>query len=383
MKWIRHGQASTVPSVAVIGTRGYPSYYGGFETAVRRVAPELADRGWRVRVYGRPGAVRADDPTIDRRVSTVLTPGLDTRALSTLSYGLTATLHALLHKPDVALVMNVANGYWLPLLRLRGIKTVVNVDGIEWHRDKWSRLGKAVFRWGARLTARFADELVFDAVAIGDYWQREFGREGVFIPYGGDSNVETSFDEEFQSGRYVLLVARFVPENSVVQFLDAATSVVESWDVDVVLVGSAPAEDPLQVAAEAVAATHPRVHLLGHISDDRRLFGLWRHAGVYFHGHTVGGTNPALVQAMALGARVVARDTVYNREVLGEAGRFCDDSTQSVVAAVGAALSDPRPLGDLARARAAEHYSWDLVSTGYADTLAAQLEPGQRLPRAR
>ena len=158
---------------------------------------------------------------------------------------------------------------------------------------------------------------------------------------------------------------------------------VESWDVDVVLVGSAPAEDPLQVAAEAVAATHPRVHLLGHISDDRRLFGLWRHAGVYFHGHTVGGTNPALVQAMALGARVVARDTVYNREVLGEAGRFCDDSTQSVVAAVGAALSDPRPLGDLARARAAEHYSWDLVSTGYADTLAAQLEPGQRLPRAR
>lgn len=371
----RQALKSSAPAVAVMGTRGYPSYYGGFETAVRRIAPELVDRGWRVRVYGRRTAVRTNDPAIDRRVTSVLTPGLDTNALSTLSYGFTATLHMMLRKPDVALVMNVANGFWLPLLRVRGIRTIVNVDGIEWERDKWSRLGKTVFHWSARFTARFADELVFDAVAIGDYWRRQFGREGVFIPYGGDPTMETSTGGEFQSGRYVLVVARFVPENSLAQFLAAAESLVERWDLDVVLVGSAPADDPLQAAAEALAATNPRVHLLGHISDDRRLFGLWRHAGVYFHGHTVGGTNPALVQAMTLGARIVARDTVYNREVLGDTGHFCDGTPESIVVTVGAALSDPRSLGDLARDRAAEHYSWDQVSGSYADVLAAQLGP--------
>ncbi len=117
-------------SVAIIGTRGYPSYYGGFETAVRRLAPFLADEGWDVNVYCRPGATR-DDNDRDARVKTTTTLGLEKKSLSTLSYGLTAALHACWQKPDVALVMNVANGFWLPLLRLRGIPTVVNVDGID------------------------------------------------------------------------------------------------------------------------------------------------------------------------------------------------------------------------------------------------------------
>ena len=98
-------------TVAIIGTRGYPSYYGGFETAVRRLAPFLADRGWNVTVYGRPGATRDQDVTLDDRVRSVTTKGVETTSLSTLSYGLTSVIHAMFHKPDVALVMNVANGF--------------------------------------------------------------------------------------------------------------------------------------------------------------------------------------------------------------------------------------------------------------------------------
>ncbi|WP_345522071.1 glycosyltransferase [Nocardioides conyzicola] len=367
------------PIVAIIGTRGYPSYYGGFETAVRKIAPDLADREWSVRVYGRSATVRGDDPDLDPRVESVITRGLDSRSLSTLTFGLSSVLHSLVHKPDVALVMNVANGFWLPLLRLRGIPTVVNVDGIEWHRDKWSRLGKAVFKWGAKFTAKFADELVFDAVAIGDFWQREFDRTGVFIPYGGESVTDALSDPHLTAEQYVLLVARFVPENSIDVFLDAAQAITEKCDVDVVLVGAAPPGDPLQDKAETIAATNPRVHLTGHISDDRRLFGLWSNAGVYFHGHTVGGTNPALVQAMSLGSRVVARDTVYNREVLADTGHFCGDTAESVVDAVVAAFNDPRDLKQETRRRAAEFYSWRLVCDRYADTLAQRLRPQRRL----
>lgn len=367
----RMGRGKTQgPKVAVIGTRGYPSYYGGFETAVRRLAPHLAEQGWRVRVYGRPGNHLRPDQGVDPRVESVMTRGFDTRSLSTLSYGLFSVLHAVIHKPDVALVMNVANGYWLPLLKLRGIPTVVNVDGIEWERDKWSRLGKAVFRTGARLTAWFADELIFDAQAIGEYWRTHFNRTGVFIPYGGDPVPASERTPEFTPGKYVLLVARFVPENSVGLFLDAAPYIIEHGDVEIVLVGSAPVGDPLQVQAESVAATNRRVHLLGHISDDQRLFDLWRHAGVYFHGHTVGGTNPALVQAMALGARTAARDTIYNREVLGEASVFCDDDAHSVAAAVLAVLSDQRDLGRMAARRAEAEYGWDMVCSRYESALA-------------
>lgn len=365
------------PTVAVIGTRGYPSFYGGFETAIRRVAPALAERGWEVTVYGRKQGVRREAHA-DPRVRSVLTPGIESNALSTLSFGLTATLHALLSKPDVALVMNVANGYWLPLLKLRGIPTVVNVDGIEWERKKWGRLAKLVFLLGARLTARFADELVFDAEAIGDYWQRRFGRSGTFIPYGGDPREPLDLEADLKADRYALLVARFVPENTVGEFIDAAPEIIDRHDLDIVLVGSAPAGHPLQQAAAKLAAARSRVHHLGHISDDNRLFALWQHAGVYFHGHTVGGTNPALVQAMALGARVVARDTVYNREVLADAAVFCDGDPLSITEAVGEALVGEAPLRERALERSEEHYTWDLVIDRYEAALAARVKRRRR-----
>lgn len=364
-------------SVAVIGTRGYPSFYGGFETAVRRLAPYLADRGWRVRVYGRPDGIRAE-AAADPRVESVVTKGIESTALSTLSYGFTSTLHALVHKPDVALVMNVANGFWLPLLRLRRIPTVVNVDGIEWHRDKWSRLGKAVFRLGARMTARFADELVFDAEAIGDYWRRHFDRNGRFIPYGGDPSPTLPLKDDLQPRGYVLLVARFVPENSVGEFLAAAPRIIDETGLDVVLVGSAPDGDPLQEQAERLAAENPRVHLAGRISDDDRLFALWQHAAVYFHGHTVGGTNPALVQAMALGARIVARETVYNLEVLDETAVFCDETPESIASAVWDALADGRPLEEWVKKRAEDHYAWPDVLHRYDTVLAELAGPSTR-----
>ncbi|BDZ48172.1 hypothetical protein GCM10025867_04130 [Frondihabitans sucicola] len=171
-------------SVALLGTRGYPSYYGGFETAVRKIAPFLAESGWDVTVYGRDGAIRDDDPGRDPRVKTRITRGVETKSLSTLSYGLTAVFDAARRKPDVALVMNVAHGFWLPLLKLRGVPTLVNVDGIEWERAKWGTLAKLVFRAGARTTAWWGSRLVYDAVAIADYWKERFGVDGVFIPYG-------------------------------------------------------------------------------------------------------------------------------------------------------------------------------------------------------
>jgi glycosyltransferase involved in cell wall biosynthesis len=357
-------------SVAIVGTRGYPSYYGGFETAVRRLAPYLAEHGWDVTVYGRPGATKLDDPNIDERVKRVTTFGIETKAVSTLSYGLTASLHALVHKPDVALVMNVANGYFLPILKLRGVPTLVNVDGIEWDRAQWGQVAKAIFRGGARFTATFATELVCDAKAISARWQSQFKREGVFIPYGGDASAELPIEPGLQHRGYALVVARFVPENTIPEFLEAARLLSRSHKV--VIVGSSGYGGELDNAAEELASANENVLWLGHVNDDRRLHSLWQHCGAYFHGHSVGGTNPALVQAMALGAPTVARDTIYNREVLADSGIFVEPTPGAIADALGELLGQ-RELQDRLSAkviaRANDEYTWELVCRRYMEQL--------------
>jgi glycosyltransferase involved in cell wall biosynthesis len=361
----------TKKSVAIIGTRGYPSYYGGFETAIRKLAPFLVDAGWDVTVYGRPGATRDDDPALDQRVRRRITHGVESKSVSTLSYGLTASIDAVMRKPDVALVMNVANGYYLPLLRARGIPTVVNVDGIEWDRQKWGKFAKSVFRTGARLTARHGTELVVDALEIGRRWEQDFGRNGVFIPYGGDATEPLPIEPGLTHRGYILVVARFVPENTVSEFIEAARTLSERWPV--VIVGSSGYGGPLDESVRALERDRPNVRWLGHVSDDKRLLSLWQHAGVYFHGHSVGGTNPALVQAMAAGAPVVARNTVYNREVLGDAGATCAPDAESIVMSISRFFSsdvDLEAQSALSKERARDNYSWFQVCSSYDETLS-------------
>lgn len=357
-------------SVAIIGTRGYPSYYGGFETAVRKLAPYLVDLDWDVTVYGRPGATKLDDPHRDVRVTSRTTFGFDTKSLSTLSFGFFAALDAAIRKPDVVLVMNVANGFWLPLLKLRGIPTLVNVDGIEWERAKWGRLAKAMFRTGAKATARWGSRMIFDAQAIAARWANDFGLHGYVIPYGGDDPGSLEPTDGLQSRSYVLMVARFVPENSVAEFLEALTLLPRSMTV--VVVGSSGHGGELEDAVRVLSEQRSNVHWLGHIQDDMRLLALWQHAGVYFHGHSVGGTNPALVQAMACGAPVVARDTVYNREVLQAAGIFVQPTASAIASALQEVMSSPsrqEHLSIQARERASAAYTWAAVCAAYERAL--------------
>lgn len=366
-------------TVAVIGTRGYPSYYGGFETAVRKIAPFLAGKGWDVNVYCRPGSTKDDDAARDPRVRTTTTPGLESKSLSTLSFGLTAVLHCLREKPDVALVMNVANGFWLPLLKLRGIPTVVNVDGIEWERAKWNGFAKLVFKLGARLTARFGTLLVSDAVEIQRRWKVDFGRESVFIPYGGDVPVPLEVVPGLTRDSYVLMVARFVPENTVSEFFQAVEKI--AGEHPVVIVGSSGYGGSFDEDAKTLSARHPNVTWLGHLSDDNKLLSLWQHAGVYFHGHSVGGTNPALVQAMACGAPVVARRTAYNSEVLGAPEHLVPADPAAIADALRHMLSDAGlrvKARQANRERAILHYNWEDVCSSYERALVAAVGPSRK-----
>jgi glycosyltransferase involved in cell wall biosynthesis len=272
--------------------------------------------------------------------------------------------------------MNVANGFWLPLLRLRGIPTVVNVDGIEWERAKWGRLAKSVFRIGAKLTARFGDTLVADSVEIARRWESDFGRESVFIPYGGETPETLPLQNGLSHRKYVLVVARFVPENTIPEFFEAVQRIAINHTV--VIVGSSGYGGELDDAASALDQSNENVIWLGHLSDDRKLLSLWQHAGAYFHGHSVGGTNPALVQAMACGAPIVARDTVYNREVLGDHTHLTEATPPAIADAIERLMSDPEAqeaASQKALRRASDVYTWTAVCTAYEREISASSLP--------
>ncbi|WP_236077756.1 glycosyltransferase [Rhodococcus sp. P1Y] len=370
--------------MAIIGTRGYPSFYGGFETLVRRLAPYLADDGWDTTVYGRGRTIDAGTAGGDPRVRSINTWGVESRSLSTLSYGLTSSLHCARSRPDVALLMNVANGFWLPFLRARGIPTLVNVDGIEWERAKWGPAARALFRSGASATASQADDLVFDSKALGTRWGQEFGRTGEFIPYGGTFRARSATPDGLTSRQYVLMVARFVPENTIDEFLDAAARLSKRWDV--VVVGSSGYGGDTEENLRRLANTNERIKWFGHVSDDDRLFALWENAGAYFHGHSVGGTNPALVQAMACGAPTVARDTVFNREVLEDAGIFVAPTPDAIYEGLSRVMNDPvlqEKLSERSAARAKEAYTWEGVCRRYSAVLHDLATSGPSSTRVR
>jgi glycosyltransferase involved in cell wall biosynthesis len=359
--------------LAILGSRGFPSTYGGYETLVRSLAPYLVAAGHDVTVYCRTrdeGRRR----WITEDVHCIATPGYDSKSLSTLTFGMTATLDASLRRFDAVLVLNIANGFWFPALRAARTPFAVNTDGIEWERGKWSRIGRATFQAGAWMTAHNANTLVCDSREIGDIWRKRFGRDSVFIPYGAPVLDDVDRDRlealGLETEPYLLVVARLAPENNVELTLDAL-DLLHADAPHAVIVGSANFDSPIETRLREMEAAGG-VTWLGHVDDQRLLTQLWAHSGIYIHGHSVGGTNPALLQALGAGAPTLALDTPFNAEVLPfPEQRFrCDarvlaDQIRSVIRSP----SLQEEMAQRGRSVVRERYSWDDVCRAYMDVL--------------
>lgn len=358
-------------NVAIMGSRGYPSTYGGFETFVRRLAPWLASRGHIVTVYGHGGR-RHEMSTLDG-VLVIKTRGVASKNLSTISHGMTAAFSVMARRPDVVLALNVANGPALPLLNARGIPSVMNVDGIEWERAKWGPIAKAAFRIGARATAAHATRLVADSVEVARVWRERYRVAPTFIPYGADvvgPLPRNRLDElGICPGSYALVVARLAPENNVDLFLDSLEEL--GWSIPAVVVGSANYSNPVELRLRQLS-DEGRIIWLGHVSDQGLLAQLWSHAGVYFHGHSVGGTNPALLQALGHGAPTLAIDTPYNREVLQNSDQVllprADHIAERLLRVIGDA-SARAALSEYGRSVVRARYMWSDVLDAYETLL--------------
>jgi glycosyltransferase involved in cell wall biosynthesis len=359
--------------LAILGSRGFPSTYGGYETLVRNLGPYLVATGHHVTVYCRTRD-EGRRTWIAEGVRCIATPGYDSKSLSTLTFGMTATFDASLRRFDAVLVLNIANGFWFPVLRAARTPFAVNTDGIEWERGKWSRVGRATFQAGAWMTARNANTLVCDSRAIGDIWRERFGRDSVFIPYGAPVLDDVDRDRldalGLGSEPYLLVVARLAPENNVELTLDAL-DLLRGDAPHAVIVGSANFDSPIEKRLREMEASGG-VTWLGHVDDQRLLTQLWAHSGVYVHGHSVGGTNPALLQALGAGAPTLALDTPFNAEVLPfPEQRFpCDagilaDQIRYVITSP----SLQKEMAQRGRSVIRERYSWDDVCRAYMDVL--------------
>jgi glycosyltransferase involved in cell wall biosynthesis/phosphatidylglycerophosphate synthase len=334
----------------MVGTRGVPARYGGFETAIEEVGSRLADRGHAVRVYCRPVAGSA--PLTEHLGMTLVSrPALRRRSLETLSHTGLSALHLLGRRTDVAFVFNCANAPFLPMLRAARIPVATHVDGLEWKRAKWGPTGRRYYRRAEALAVRWSDALIADAQGIADYYRDEFGAVTSQLAYGAPVLTDPASDRlaelDLTPGGYHVVVARFEPENHVE--LAVRGYVASDARRPLVVVGSAPYSDEYTRRVHAAAAGDSRVRFLGGVWDQEQLDQLYAHALTYVHGHSVGGTNPSLLRAIGAGVSTVAYDVSFNREVLREHGRYFT-TADDLARRLEEAELDPAATADRGRA---------------------------------
>lgn len=359
--------------IALVGTRGVPARYGGFETAVEEIGSRLAARGHDVVVYCRSAEGQADPGKSYLGMTRVVLPCVRSKALETLSHTALSVTHLCWRGCDAAVMFNAANSVFLPQLRARRIPVATHVDGLEWQRAKWGGAAKKYYRRAEQLAVRWSDALIADAPGIADYYRAEFAVATELIAYGAPVVAGRGADRIAALGlaprAYHLVVARMEPENQVDVIVRGYRA--SSARLPLVVVGSAPHAGDYTRHVIATAASDDRVRLLGAVWDQELLTDLYANSYTYVHGHSVGGTNPSLLRAMGAGASVLAYDVVFARDILDDqAGYF---RTERELAQLFAA-AEADPIGTVSRGQAgqriiAERYQWDQVAAGYEQLL--------------
>ena len=364
-----------------MGTRGVPAKYGGFETAVEEIGKRLAARGYDVTVYCRNPGQRI---TEYEGMHLVNAPAIRHRMAETLSHTAASTAHAIIRDhPDVVLLLNAGNAPLLKPLKAARIPTAIHLDGLESKREKWRGAGAKYYRWAESAAVRWGQEVIADAQAIADYVKAEYGRDCVVIPYGA-SVIEPGDTRLVEVGAvshgYHLIVARFEPENHVLDAVHAFRASHETREL--LVVGSAPYSQWYVDSVRQAAAGEVRIRFLGGVYDQDLLDQLYAGAHTYIHGHSVGGTNPSLLRAMGAGAPVLGYDVEFNREVTAGAAFFWADAQEltAILDAIadGTEESTLATFREMGRDRIAEVYQWEAVTDRYEELIQRLAASGKR-----
>ncbi len=356
--------------IAVLGTRGVPASYSGFETCAEELGWRLAQRGHQVMVYCRSHHIDYQRPTY-RGMELIKLPTIASKHLDTIVHTFLSILHVRLQQPDVLFICGVGNSILLPLVRLLGMRAAINVDGSDYRRRKWGSFASWFLRSSERWAVRFADELISDSRCVQKYYVDNYDRQTPFVPYGSDLPAEPCRETLQKFGLsdrgYLLVVGRLVPENCIHHVIQAFERVKHRRGLKLVVVGDAPyASDYI---SELKSTKDPDIIFTGYV------FGhgyrqLTSRAYLTVVSSEVGGTHPVLLEAMGFGNCVVVNDTPASLEVIGQSGlsypgQEGPDGLQPVLEKLIKAPQLVASFRQRARQRALSHYQWEDVTNDY------------------
>ncbi len=302
-------------TVSIIGSRGYPYVYSGYETFVKELSERLVLQGIHVRVYCHKNLFTSYPKEI-KGIELVYMPTIESKILSQLIHSFLSMSHACLSKTDVILAVNAANGPWGLISRIFRKPTCINVDGMEWLRPKWKGLGAKYFYFSAWLATKLYDRIITDAEEMRKVYLDEFSKESTVIAYGADprfsNNPELLTQFDLKPNEYYLVVGRLIPDNNAAIIVEGFIASKSSKKL--VIVGDVPYKDKYAASLKAKASSN--IIFLGYVKNSDILAELYHNCFVYLHGHEFGGTNPTMLKAMAYGCAILALDTRFNREML-------------------------------------------------------------------
>jgi glycosyltransferase involved in cell wall biosynthesis len=365
-------------NITIIGTRGYPYVYSGYETLVAELAPRLNNRGHTVTVYCHKGLFE-EYPKIVNGVHLRYIPSVKSKVLSQFTNSFLATLDMCFRRNDVVLYVNSANGPFGLLTTIFRKKTAINVDGLEWLRPKWKGLGAKYFYTASKLATKLFDVIISDSDRMAEIYKKEFGAESTVIAYGAHI-VESQKPELLEKyhlspNDYYLIVGRLIPDNNAVDIVRGFVKTQTKRKL--VVVGDVHYRDAY---AESIKQTKdPRVIFTGYVRDAEVLHELYCNAYAYVHGHEFGGTNPTLLLALASGCCVLALDTVFSREVLkdDEYGVYFKKETGEITQLLQRMDADEslvRAFRAKAKKRIEERYTWEKITDQYEELFKKMVE---------
>lgn len=377
--------------IALIGSRGIPARYSGFEQFYEQLALRLVQRGHHVTVYNRSHFIR-DIKKSYQGVRIVSLPSIPTKHLDTITHALVSTLHAIVQRYDIVYYCIVGNSplVWLP--RLVGAKTLINVDGEDWAREKWSGFARAYQKWCEGIACKAADAVIADAKGILARYLSLYNHKAAFVPYGADirTGLRSSSDNRSRAvlekwnvtpDNYIFYVGRFVPENAIDLLIRAYRRL--DTDKKLVLVGDAPYAEDFKKSLHALAHGDNRIIFTGYAFDDE-YERLSANAYFYVQPSGVNGTRPALLDQMGFGNCVLVRNSAVNMEVIGDCGCFFDKTRpeDSLVEEIRNLLAHPETVKMYrakVTARIENYYNWEWI-TSYYEGLFQALRLGRGFP---
>lgn len=352
--------------VAVIGTVGVPAQYGGFETLVENIIGENASPEVHYTIFCSSKAYKKK--LVNYKGAILKYVPLNANGAQSVLYDICSILRAICSKNDVLLILGVSGALILPIVRIiSNKKLIVNIDGLEHRREKWSKWIRLFLKWSEKISVRFAHIVVTDNKAIQDYVAEEYARKSVLIAYGGNHVLcdtstiedETLVHYKLKKGNYACSICRIEPENNVHLTLEAFAAMPEQ---ELVFVGNWHNSEYGRTLWKQYNAFQ-NIHLFDPIYDTKILNVLRRNAKVYIHGHSAGGTNPSLVEAMFFCIPILAYDVSYNRETTEYAAQYYTSIESLIQLLRGGMVDSGAKMVEIACRR----YQWSIIAKQYEE----------------